>query len=84
MKVCSDLSKAGIAVIRLFSTLNQWMDCVFLVMEEDKEYAIDVLDRVWNQFWEQNDEPYGDFLENALYEVGIEYEVFYTNKTEED
>lgn len=84
MKVCSDLSKAGIAAIRLFSTLNQWMDCVFLVIEEDKEYAIDVLDRAWNQFWEQNDEPYGDFLENALYEVGIEYEVFYTNKTEED
>ena len=72
------------SVIRVYSTMNTWMDCIFLVSEKDKGEAICVLERAWNEFWEQSSEPYGDWLETALYEAGIEYDVFYTNETEED
>lgn len=70
-------------VIRVFDTLNSWIDCIFLVSETEVENTKQVLEKAWDEFWEQNDEPYGVFLERALYEAGIEYEVFYKNAEEE-
>ena len=70
--------------IRVASAMNTWMDCVFIVKPTEVEEAKEILEIAWNAFWKQSNEPYGEFLENALYEAGIEYEVFYTNETEED
>ena len=71
-------------VIRVYSTMNTWMDCIFLVHETDVERAKKVLEKAWDEFWEQNNSPYGEWLETALYEAEIEYEAFYVNAIEED
>lgn len=73
----------GVA-IRVYSAMNDWMDCVFVVNEDDVEEAKEILEMTWNAFWKQNNEPYGEMLEDAMYEAGIEYEVFYTNEAEEN
>jgi len=70
-------------VIRVFSTLNSWMDCIFLVSETEVGHAKEILEIAWDEFWEQNDTSYGEWLEMAMYEAGIEYEVFY-GKVEEE
>lgn len=39
--------------IRVQSSTNEWMDCIFLVSEEEKEKAIEVLKKAWDDFWEE-------------------------------
>ena len=41
--------------IRVQSSTNKWMDCLFLVSEEEKEKAIEVLKKAWDAFWEEGE-----------------------------
>lgn len=66
-------------VIRVFSTMNDWIDCVFIVEEKDIKRAITVLEEAYDDFWEQDTMAYGDMLEDALNKAEIEYEAFYTD-----
>lgn len=64
--------------IRIQSSTNKWMDCIFLVSEEDKERAIEVLKKAWDAFWKEKEcWCYGDFLEAKMVEAGISFDVYY-------
>ena len=55
--------------IRVWSSTNEWIDCIFLVNQEDKEKAI--------ESW-----CYGDFLEAKMSEAGISFDVYYADAKE--
>lgn len=76
-----EILKSG--VVRVQSSLNPWMDCIFLVSNEKR--AKEVLQKAWDDFWEDGDcECYGDFLEEALTEANINFESFYAGSTSGD
>ena len=64
--------------IRVYSDLNTWMDCIVRVSDEELDHAKEVLEKAWDEFWEdENEKPYGDLLSSALEEAEIEYEIYY-------
>ena len=64
--------------IRVRSCTNEWMDCIFLVEEKDRDKAIEALEKAWDNLWEEGeDQCYGDFLETRLTEAGIRFDVYY-------
>lgn len=68
------------SVIRVQSGTNEWMDAVFLVNKDDEEKARDVLQKAWDNFWEQGEGwCYGNFLEARMVEAGIAFESFYAD-----
>ena len=69
--------------IRVQSSTNEWMDCIFLVNQEDKEKAIEVLKKAWDAFWIESESwCYGDFLEAKMSEAGISFDVYYADAKE--
>lgn len=67
-------------VIRVQSSTNEWMDCIFLVSEEEKEKATEVLKKAWDAFWEGGEGwCYGNFLEAKMVEAGIAFDVYYAD-----
>ena len=65
------------ACIRVHSCTNEWMDCIFLVEEKDKEMAARVLEKAWDDLWEDGEECYGDLMETRLTEAGIKFDAYY-------
>ncbi len=66
--------------IQVFSTANEWIDCVFFVSKEDAERAEKVLEEWFEKWWddeEAHESPYGEWLENAMDRAKIKYDVFY-------
>ncbi len=69
--------------IRVWSSTNEWIDCIFLVNQEDKEKAIEVLKKAWDAFWIEGESwCYGDFLEAKMSEAGISFDVYYADAKE--
>ena len=65
-------------IIRVYSELNNWMDCIVIVSEEKVEHAKKVLEKAWDEFWKEDNEiPYGDLLSSALENEEIEHEIYY-------
>lgn len=63
------------SVIRVQSSMNEWMDCVFVVSKEDEEKAHEVLSKAWDSFWEDGDGwCYGNYLEAKMVEAGITFD----------
>ena len=70
--------------LEVFSTTNEWMDCVFFVSEDEADRAAEVLEEAFGKWFDEGgSEAHGDWLEDAMTEAGIEYEVFYTGGGEE-
>lgn len=68
------------ACIRVQSSMNEWMDCVFLVSLEDKEKAVEALEKAWDAFWEEGEGwCYGEFLEAKMVEAGIAFDAYYVD-----
>lgn len=68
------------ACIRVSSSTNEWMDCIFLVDEKDKEKAIEVLKKAWDDFWEEGEGwCYGNFLEARLVAADIAFDAYYAD-----
>lgn len=66
--------------IRVQSSTNEWMDCIFLVSEEDKEKAKEVLQKAWDDFWEYGEGwCYGNSLEAKMVEAGIAFDAYYAD-----
>ena len=66
------------ACIRVRSCTNEWMNCIFLVEEKDKDKTIEVLNQAWDDLWEEGDDRcYGDLLGARLTEAGIRFDVYY-------
>lgn len=72
--------REDVETIQVFSSLNEWIDCVFLVNKEDKERAVKILNEKFDEWWDNEEiqqEPYGEWLSRALYEADIYFEVYY-------
>lgn len=68
------------SVIRVQSSMNEWMDCIFLVSKDDEERAKEVLQKAWDDFWEEGEGwCYGNFLEARMVEADISFEAFYAD-----
>lgn len=58
--------------IRIRSEMNEWMDCIFIVSEEDAVRAEKVLQEAWDSYWEDGDGwCYGNYLEDKLINAGM-------------
>lgn len=66
--------------IRVQSSTNEWMDCIFLVSKDDEEKAKEVLQKAWDDFWEQGEGwCYGNFMEHRMVEAGIAFDAYYSD-----
>lgn len=66
--------------IRVQSSTNEWMDCIFLVAEVEKEKALKILQEAWDDFWKEGEGwCYGNFLGARLIEAGIAFEAYYSD-----
>ena len=63
--------------IRVQSSMTEWMNVIFLVSKKDEVKAGEVLQRAFDDFWEQEDVCYGDWLKEKMEEAGIEFEMFF-------
>ena len=64
--------------IRIRSEMNEWMDCIFIVSEEDAVRAEKVLQEAWDSYWEDSDGwCYGDYLEDKMIKAGIAFDSYY-------
>ena len=78
------------SVIRVQSSMNEWMDCVFVVNKDDEEKAREVLEKAWDSFWEDGDSfwedgdswCYGNYLEAKMVEAGIAFDAYYAGTNE--
>jgi len=71
------------SVIRVQSQLNDWIDCVFVVNKDDEEKARDVLEKVWDSFWEDGDSwCYDNYLEDKLMNASIVFDTYYADVKE--
>lgn len=73
--------------VHVFSTMNEWMDCVFIVRNEDVEKAACVLDKAFGDWFDDPDAhfvPYGNWLCSAMDAAGFEYDVFFHDSGEEE
>lgn len=71
------------SVIRVQSSMNEWMDCVFVVSKEDEEKAHEVLSKAWDSFWKDVDGwCYGNYLEAKMVEAGIVFDAYYADTNE--
>ncbi len=69
--------------IRVQSCTNEWMDCIFLVSEEEKGKAVEVLKEAWDDFWKESEDCcYGDFLEARMAKAGIAFDAYYAGVEE--
>ena len=80
--------KDGKAVIRWYSTENPWMDFVVIVDKDDASRSSELIDDAIVSWWEDdNGFAYGDVVENALADAGIDYDIHYIDfeaDTDED
>lgn len=68
------------SIIRVRSSVNGWIDAVFLVNKEDEEKAKAVLEEAWDWFLEDEEGwGYGDCLEVKLVAAGITFEAYYSD-----
>lgn len=68
------------SVIRVQSSSNEWMDAVYLVSKGDEEKAKEVLQKAWDDYWEEGEGwCYGNFLEARLVEAGIAFDAYYAD-----
>ena len=73
------------ACIRVRGCTNEWMDFIFLVDEKDKEKAVRILEKAWDELWEEEeDRCYGDLLGTRLTEAAIRFDVYYAETEERD
>lgn len=66
--------------IRIRSEMNEWMDCIFIVSEEDAARAEKVLQEAWDSYWEDGDGwCYGNYLEDKLIKADIAFDSYYAD-----
>ena len=67
--------------IRVYSEMNEWMDCIFIVSAEDAERAEKVLQEAWDSYWEDGDGwCYGNYLSDKMIKARISFDVYYRSE----
>ena len=79
-------SDAETTVINVYSDMNVWIDCLVVVSTEHAPVVTGVLEKAYESYWEDpeaEDQCYGDWLEQALQQAGIPYEIYYKPSDED-
>lgn len=77
------VGKIGRQYIRVCSELNDWIDVLFLIVnEKEVDDAVRILSKFYDRYWEEQTECYGDVLEAGLIAANIDFKSFYI-KTDE-
>ncbi|WP_295356855.1 hypothetical protein [uncultured Succiniclasticum sp.] len=81
-------SYGGKSHINVYSDMNDWMDVTFTVDDKDRADAVQTLRKAYDDWFEPVPEAececYGDWLEAAMKEAGIEYEVSYADSDSDE
>ena len=73
--------------VNVYSELNEWMDATFLVDAKDAHRAAELLKKSLEDWFDNPEaecECYGDWLEAAMDEAGIKYEVTYAESDSDE
>ena len=57
--------------------MNEWIQFVVFVPEEHGQAVADLIGSTMMEFWEQDDMCYGDMIEKALDNSGVQYTITY-------
>ena len=71
------------AVINVYSVMNSWMDCIFIVDKKDAEKAQEILEKGMGDWFDNpgcENITYGGWLESRLNINEIEYTVYYIGR----
>lgn len=74
---------SGMVGLRWYSMLNDWMDCCVYVPREHEVAAREAIKIGIAEFWECNDQCYGDCIEYYLSKINIPYFIEYCVYDEE-
>ena len=66
--------------LRWFSMLNEWMDCLILVQNGQQEAAVQAICDGIERFWDEDCLCYGDCIEEALNERGVQFLINYLDE----
>lgn len=69
--------------LRWYATMNDWMDCCVYVPREYEATAAGAIKKGIDDFWDCNDQCYGDCIEWALYEANVPHLIEYAPYDEE-
>lgn len=67
------MHQKGMAAIRWFSCMNEFIDCLVFVPENQKHTAFAAMTKARDDFWNYQFETYGDCVVNAMDECGVPY-----------
>lgn len=73
--------------INVYSELNPWIDFMVYTYDDDFEKAKEIIKKSFDNWWEDemiSQIPIGSYIEMKLKENGIEYDIYYKNKEEEE
>ena len=74
-------------VLNVYSDMNPHMDALFVVNEQWADQALNVLDRAFDAWFEDEMAEawcWGEWLEFAMKEARIPYEVYYKEEEEDE
>lgn len=69
--------------LRWYADMNDWMDCCVYVPREYEGRATKVIKTAINEFWDQNDQCYGDMIEDGLIDADIPFMIEYCEYDDE-
>ena len=76
-KIDIGISTNNMAAIRWFSDSNSWMDFFVFVPMEFKEKAAEIIPMAMHEYWDSDDDCYGDLVEWYLSKENIPFFVIY-------
>lgn len=78
----------ALSCIHVYSITNDWIDFVIIPYNDNFAKAKDVIDDAYNDWWDSEeangDIPISEYIEMKLRENDIEYDIYYSNKEEEE
>ena len=69
--------------VRYCSFLNTWLDFVVIVDKDDADAAVAAVDEGMSEYWDGDDESYGEAVERHLKDIGVKATVIYRSSSEE-
>ena len=78
-----DTSCIGMSGVRYFSLMNPWLDFIVIVNLHDLEKTKAVVRASMDEYWKQDDEPYGDIVERNLAKEQIPAFIMYHSTDDE-
>lgn len=78
-----EIKTEGKAIVRHFSLTNPWIDFIVVVDPSVKDDARYVINKAMEEYWNSDDDCFGDLVEEALKKAEIEYDIVYHDTYDE-